>query len=66
MRCYSDTIHSAKVGRTVKTYTKLLTEDTGLQLEDLHKAMDDRAEWIERVHMVQAFLMMMMCDSKLQ
>ena len=33
---------AAEVGRLVKTYTKLLTEDTGLQLEDLHNTMDDR------------------------
>lgn len=32
---------TAKVGRSVKTYTKLLTEDTSLQLEDLPKAMED-------------------------
>ena len=34
---------TAEVGRHVKTYNKLLTEDTGLKLEDLHKTMDDRA-----------------------
>ena len=43
---------TAKVGRPVKT--KLLTEDIGLQLEDLHKKMDDRLFWRERVNVVRA------------
>ena len=45
---------TAKVGRTVKTYRKLLTEETGLQHEDLHKTIDDMVLWRERVNMVQA------------
>ena len=35
-------------------YTKLLTEEAGLQVEDLHKTMEDRVLWRERVNMVGA------------
>ena len=45
---------TAKVGRPVKKDTKLLTEDTGLQIEDFHKTMDDRVLWRERVNVVGA------------
>ena len=36
------------------TYTKLLTEDIGFQLEDLHKTMVDSVLRRERVNMVQS------------
>ena len=38
---------TAAIGRPVKTYTKLLTADTGLHLEDLHKSMDGMVFWRE-------------------
>ena len=43
---------TAKVGRPVKTYPELLTEDTGVQLADLPHAMDDRELWGEIVNLV--------------
>ena len=45
---------AAKVGWPVKTHTKLLTEDIGLHLEDLHKTAEDRVLWRERVNVVRA------------
>ena len=45
---------TAEVGRPVKTYPKLLTEDTGVHLADLPNAMDNRELWREIVNSVQA------------
>ena len=44
----------AKIARPVKTYQKLLTEDTGVQLADLPNAMDNRELWREIVNAVRA------------
>ena len=38
---------TANVGRLIKTYPKLLTEDTGVQLAGLPNAMDNRELWRE-------------------
>ena len=45
---------TAKVGKPVKTYPKLLTEDTGVQITDLPNAMENRELWREIVNSVQA------------
>ena len=44
----------AKIGRPFKTNTKLLTEDTRLQLEDLHETVKDRVLRRAKVNAVQA------------
>ena len=44
----------AKVGRPVKTYPNLLTEDTSVQLADLPNAVDNRELWREAVNSVRA------------
>ena len=38
---------TAKVGRPIKTYLKLLTEDHGIQVADLPNAVDNRELWRE-------------------
>ena len=43
---------TAKVGRPVKTYPKLLTEDTCIQLADLPNAMDNKELWKEIINSV--------------
>ena len=52
----------AKVGRPVKTYPKLLTEDTGVQFAGLPNVMDNRELWSEIVNSVRGYSpdMMMM------
>ena len=45
---------TAKVGRPVKTYPKLLTEDTSAQLADVPNALDNRELWREIVNSVRA------------
>ena len=42
------------VGRPSKTYIKQLAFDTGMEIEDLKNAMEDRNVWRERVNMVRA------------
>ena len=39
----------AKAGRPARTYIQQLCEDTGCCPEDLHRTMNDREEWRERV-----------------
>ena len=44
----------AKAGRPARTYIQQLCEDTGCCPEDLPRAMNDRAEWRERVRDIRA------------
>ena len=44
----------AKAGRPARTYIQQLCEDTGCCPEDLHRAMNDREEWRERVRDIRA------------
>ena len=44
----------AKAGRSARTYTHQLCDDTGCNPEDLPKAMDDRDGWRERVRNIHA------------
>ena len=44
----------AKAGRLAQTYIQKLCEDTGCNLEDLTKAMNNREEWRERVRDIRA------------
>ena len=44
----------AKVGRPVKTYPKLLTEDAGVELAHLPYAIENRELWQEIVDSVRA------------
>ena len=44
----------AKAGRPSRTYIQQLCEDTGCCPEDLHRAMNDREEWRERVRDIRA------------
>ena len=44
----------AKAGRPARTYIQQLCEDTGCNLEDLPKAMNDREKWRERVRDIRA------------
>ena len=44
----------AKAGRPARTYIQQLCAHTGCSPEDLPKAMDDRAEWRERVRNIRA------------
>ena len=43
-----------KMGRPVKTYPKLLTEDTGVQIANLSNVVDNWALWKEIVNSVRA------------
>ena len=43
-----------RVGRPYKTYIKQICEDIGCQPEDLPCAMEDRADWRERVWKIRA------------
>ena len=43
-----------RVGRPYKTYIKQICEDIGCQSEDLPRAMEDRADWRERVWKIRA------------
>ena len=43
-----------RVGRPYKTYIKQICEDIGCQPEDLPRAMEDRADWRERVWKIRA------------
>ena len=42
----------AKAGKSARTYTQQLCEDTGCSLEDLPEQMNDREEWRERVRVI--------------
>ena len=44
----------AKAGRPARTYIQQLCEDTGCCPEDLPRAMNERAEWRERVRDIRA------------
>ena len=44
----------AKAGLPARTYIQQLCEDTGCCPEDLHRAMNDREEWRERVRDIRA------------
>ena len=44
----------AKAGRPARTYIQQLCEDTICCPEDIHRAMDDREEWRERVRDIRA------------
>ena len=43
-----------RVGRPYKTYIEQICEDIGCQPEDLPRAMEDRADWRERVWKIRA------------
>ena len=44
----------AKAGRSARTYIQQLCADTGLSLEDILEAMDDRKGWRNRVREISA------------
>ena len=46
-----------QVGRPYKTYIMQICEDIGCQPEDLPRAMEDRADWRERVWKIRAISM---------
>ena len=48
------TYGQAKAGRPARTYIEQLCEDTGCDLEDLPKVMNDREKWRERVRDIRA------------
>ena len=54
----------AKAGRPSQTYIQQLCEDTGCNLKDLPKAMNDREKWRERVRDIRDGMMMMMRMTK--
>ena len=43
-----------KAGRPAQTFTLQLCEDRGCSPEDLPEAMNDRAEWRERIRDIRA------------
>ena len=44
----------AKAGRSARTYIQQLCEDIGCCPEDLHRAMNDKEKWRERVRDIRA------------
>ena len=51
---WTPTYSQAKAGRPARTYIQQLCEDTGCNLENLPKAMNDKEKWWERVRDIRA------------
>ena len=51
---WTPTYGQAKAGRPARTYIEQLCEDTGYNLQDQPKAMNDREKWRERIRDIRA------------